>query len=275
MGKGGNSHQRSIQATKEKRAGAQQTSTPAITQSDPPPSNKPWWRRFAGQILAAVSSFILTILMDRGYLSWIPDWTLAPVWLACLCYWLWAAGHVRTTYRARPRLSLTAILLLAIVLAVGVKYRAPLWAKVHPSKDAPYVAPDGHRALRIEGNANPTHLHCYDLPESKQIECLCPRPVDYTLKALDTPPDNNFSTEVDIKTEKDPMYRLQLFARTPIHPGKLEAFPYGEDKAAIGVGIFQIDPSSLMVQSTAPEQEFRLEVHSSEGLRLKCINQIN
>jgi len=71
------------------------------------------------------------------------------------------------------------------------------------------------------------------------------------------------------------MYRVQLFGRAPLYPGKIEAFPYGEGKAGIAVTEMEFDPYTLLLQSSAPQREFKLEIKSSEGLRLKCINQIN
>jgi hypothetical protein len=35
------------------------------------------------------------------------------------------------------------------------------------------------------------------------------------------------------------------------------------------------DPSSLILSSSAPKDEFRLNVYTSEALQLKCINQEN
>ena len=273
--KGGNARQRAIRAGKAKQEGPQTNATvnPVVA---PPTPSKHWSRKFAGPIFVAVSNFVVTIFMARGYLDWIPDWALALSWFACLVYWLWAVGVARSLYTAHRKLSTIAVLLLAIFAALVVKYRMPLWGLVHPSKDAPYVAPTGHSAVLVEGNVNPTHLHCYQLPEDKQIACLCPRPLDYALGAMPTPPDNNYATLVDIKAKNDLMYRIQLFARSPIHPGgKLEAIPHGAGEAAIGVETWQIDLNTLGVRSSAPEEEFKVEVRSSEGLRLKCINQIN
>ncbi len=275
MGKGGNAHQRAIQDSKNKREGGQ---APPVSEKDlgALPEKKSRFRTIAGPLFATVSTTVFTIFLERGYLSWIPDWFLAIAWLACAFYWAWAQGYLRTQYQSHRKLVIAAVLLLVAISSLGVKYRAPLWEKVHPPKEAAYVAPEGHRAVRVEGNVNPSYLHCYDLPDDKQIECLCSRPVDYTLSALATPPYNNFSTLVDIKAGKESMYRIQLFARTPIHPaGTLEALPYGASKAAIAIGSFEADPNTLLLQSTAPEQEFKIELHSSEGIRLKCINQIN
>jgi len=108
------------------------------------------------------------------------------------------------------------------------------------------------------------------------MQCLYPSPVAFSLKSLAAPNDNNYATEVTVGAVKDPMYRVRLFARSQIHPsGELRASPYGKDKAALFTGILGYDLYSIVLRSSSPEEEFRLELHSAEGLRLKCVNQEN
>ena len=142
-----------------------------------------------------------------------------------------------------------------------------------------YQQPKGP-AIHVTGTAEtPSMQMCQEVKgEEEQIKCLCPRPLEYTLKALPAPSDDNYSTEVDIKAKAgaDPIYHLRIFARTQIHPGKIfETLPFGSGKAASGVGVLTYHPYSLVLQSSSPQREYRIELHSAEGLGIKCINQEN
>jgi hypothetical protein len=104
------------------------------------------------------------------------------------------------------------------------------------------------------------------------------RPLAYHLKALPAPSDMNYSTEVDIKAKKGapPIYHLRIFARTQIKPGaEFDAIPFGRGKAASAVSTMDYDPYSIVLQSSAPQREFKIELHSAEGLGIKCVNQEN
>jgi hypothetical protein len=88
----------------------------------------------------------------------------------------------------------------------------------------------------------------------------------------------NYSTEVDIKAKKGapPIYHLRIFARTQIKPGaEFDAIPFGRGKAASAVSTMDYDPYSIVLQSSAPQREFKIELHSAEGLGIKCVNQEN
>lgn len=186
--------------------------------------------------------------------------------LVCLLIPLWE-GKIRAWLKV-------LVSVFVVATFIGGDY---YWIirKTWPPQDAPYLPPSSHKAIKVDGQIKPTPQACIGLSEEKEIECLCPRPVDYILNALPTPPDDNYATQVDIKAASEALYRVQLFGRTQMHSGTLEAFPYGDGKAATGVVEMDYDRYTLLVQSSAAQQEFKLEVRSSEGLRLKCINQIN
>jgi hypothetical protein len=152
MGKGGNAHQRAIQDSKNKREGGQ---APPASAKDlgALPEKKSRFRTIAGPLFATVSTTVFTIFLERGYLGWIPDWFLAIAWLACAFYWAWAQGYLRVQYQSHRKLVIIAVLLLAVISSLGVKYRAPLRAIVHPSKDAKYISPfeSGHNAVAFDG----------------------------------------------------------------------------------------------------------------------------
>jgi hypothetical protein len=246
---------------------------PATTKQMPSPERL-LWKRFGGPVLATGSSLVLTLVIERGYLGWIPDWALGPIWMACVLYWALAEGHLTKLYKKYPRLIVSLVAMVLIISALVLEYHQFLIGMIYRSKDARYVPPSGHKAVRFDGQIRPTPQACAGLSDEKEIACLCPRPVEYSLFALPTPTDNNYATQVEMNAGKESMYRVQLFTRTPVHAGKIEASPHKDD-AGMAVVEMTFDPYTLLVQSSAPQQQFKLEVRSSEGLRLKCINQIN
>ena len=238
---------------------------------------KSGFRRYGWRVLATGSSFVVTILVAKGYWEWIPDWTLAPIWLACLIYWAWAEGHVRAMSKNYPILSCCAVFVLLVVSLLAVFYRSRLLVLVYPSKDAKYI-PSTNKLARFDGNMNQfvTPSQCNGLPDDKERECLCPRPLDYKLTALPTPSDNNYATLLNVRAGRDDMYRIAIFGRTPMCSGKiLEAIPNGPPKGSLAVMEMEVDRYALGLTSSGPEREFDLEIKTSEGLRIKCVNQIN
>jgi hypothetical protein len=238
------------------------------------PLEKHGWRRFGGAVLATGSNLVVTLLVDRGYLRWIPDWALAVAWILCACYWAVAEGHINTLYKKHRRWSQVIALMAIVVVVLSVVYRKEWIGHAYHSKDAPYIPPTDHKAVRFDGQVRPTPKECAGLQDEKEIECLCPRPLDYTLSGLPTPKDNNYATQVEIKAKREAMYRVQLFTRGAVSSGRIQAFPHKDD-AGVAVVEMAFDPYTLVAQSSAPQDKFLLEVLSSEGLRLKCINQIN
>ena len=193
-------------------------------------------------------------------------------------FWIW-----EYPLRFHRALRLSTILIATLIyLGLVGKQMVGEFRREHPevakriSHDPPFVAPKGP-GIRVEmGAPLPSNELCRGLSEEAEMQCLCPSPVEFSLKSQAAPNDNNYSTEVTVTAVKDPMYRVRLFARSPIHPsGELGASPYGKDKAALFTGILGYDFYSVILRSSSPEQEFKLVLHSSEGLRLKCVNQEN
>jgi hypothetical protein len=154
-----------------------------------------------------------------------------------------------------------------------------VWMAVYPrvfSHAHPFVPPQGP-GIKTEMNVPiPSNQLCPGLSGENETQCLCPHSVEFSLKPLASPNDNNYATEVTVTAGKEPMYHLRLFATSIIHPaGELRASPYGKDKAVLSVGIMAYDLYSVILHSSNPEQEFKLELHSAEGLRIKCVNQEN
>jgi hypothetical protein len=200
--------------------------------------------------------------------------------IACIirAFWIW---EYVLRFHVALRLS-TIIAAVLIYLGLVGKQMYGEFKREHPqvvqriSHDPPFVAPKGP-GIRVEMSAPlPSSEMCIALSEEAELQCLCPNPVTFSLKSLAAPNDNNYATEVTITAVQDPMYRVRLFARSQIHPsGELRASPYGKGKAALFTGILAYDLYSIILRSSSPEQEFKLELHSAEGLRIKCVNQEN
>ncbi len=146
----------------------------------------------------------------------------------------------------------------------------------NPDAAPNYPAPN-HPAVRFDGKAEPPSSQmCQGVPD--RAKCLCPDSLKYTMKALPTPSDNNYATEVKIaaRSSVEPMYHIRVFARTPIRGYNYSASPFGKDQGAgLAQGIYEYDPYSITLQSSRPEQDFTVELHSSEGLGLICVEQEN
>jgi hypothetical protein len=147
---------------------------------------------------------------------------------------------------------------------------------VAPPPDPNYPPPKGP-LVRFDGNAEPQSSQmCQGMSDASQIDCLCPSPLHYTLHALPSPSDNNYATEIDIKKTRRPFYRIRVFSRTAMvaRYGHL-SIPPNDAHSSSFLESFDYDPYSVVYSRTAPTNELKITVHSSEGMRLKCINQEN
>ena len=179
-----------------------------------------------------------------------------------LAFWLWSKWK-------KPIRTVPIIAFISICLLLGYRWL------INPFQEPKYSHPKGP-AMRADVTApTPSRLLCQGLSEEAETQCLCPRSLPYELTALAPPSDDNYATQMTITAKREPMYRLRIFARTQMRSGKISASPYSEGKAALSVMEMDYDPYSLVMNSSAPQNEFTLEVHSAEGLRLKCINQDN
>jgi hypothetical protein len=206
---------------------------------------------------------------------------------ATACYFIglaWLTGAIVKQPEVKSHVGRRAVIwALGVLVFVGsLAWDRRVYDANHPSappqvaSDPPYVQPKGP-GVRMDVHVPvASSLLCQGLSAEKEIECLCPRPLPYKLRSLPAPSDNNYATEVDIAASREPIYRLRIFARTQVRSGgEFVVSPYGDGKSASAVGGMDYDPYSLIAQSSAPQREYKIEVHSSEGLRLKCINQEN
>ena len=149
--------------------------------------------------------------------------------------------------------------------------------KAKPAPPDPEYPPPNGNLVRMEGTIEPpSNQMCQGMPDEAGIRCLCPSPLDYTLRAMEPPTDNNYATEINIKQVGRSIYRARVFARTMVDPRHgFVPDPPNDSHSASFLGTLANDPYSFVVSATAPKKGFKVIVHTSEGLRLKCINQEN
>jgi len=185
----------------------------------------------------------------------------------------------RTTYIPPKsfRMKLYAAVLFYLSLPVMSAYLSWDKASVRTKNptDTSYTPPKGP-GIRVEGHIPiPSSQLCVGLSEADELGCLCPRPLKYSLKSLNAPTDNNYATELTVDAVREPIYRLRVFTRTFISYGALtETSPHAKDAASFLV-MMESDKYSFIMHSSGPQNRYRAELHTAEGLRIKCVNQEN
>ncbi len=228
---------------------------------------------------ALIGGFALN-LMSLGYSVLTPEpnfYVGSSLFLFGMALLAWALAHALEFRWLGKCLTVLA----ALAMFVGLDYRfyrtefekRALYLFVEEPK---YVPPRGP-GIRIEGTTPPpSDQMCRGLSEQAELECLCPRPLKYALTGLPPPSDNNYATEVTITAVREPIYRLRLFSRTQLGYATLKSTaPYGNKQATSALGTLAYDPYSVVMHSSAPQNEYKVIFHTAEGLRLKCINQEN
>jgi hypothetical protein len=226
-------------------------------------------------LLALIFAVLATVLAP-------PFWVKVVLLALCVPCIYTFANRSHWTHSWNPLVqNIMATVLVIIVSLIGVPQLMTQWKSEHPAQstsapDVQYPLPPQGRLQRVEASLEvPSSQLCVGMSDTAQINCLCPRPLKYNLTALPTPNDNNYATKVEIHSVREPIYKLRIFSRTVVSSGPISALPYGQGQAAVGVEEFAYDRLSLVMQSSKPETEYTIEIHSSEGLRLKCINQVN
>jgi hypothetical protein len=105
-------------------------------------------------------------------------------------------------------------------------------------------------------------------------ERLCSRPLQYSLRELPKPIDNNYSTELTVKNSKELMLTVDIYTRTLYSQASITYPPDAHDQV-IALELNVADLSHLRLGATKGVAEFRLEIHTFQPLRLKCVNQTN
>jgi len=121
----------------------------------------------------------------------------------------------------------------------------------------------------------PSGLMCTGLTGDSETKCLCPNSLQFGLSSLPESPEHNFSTNIDIRRSVRPMYRIRIFSAHDLESvGGIVTIP-NEGNSLNVIGRLDEDPASVTLSSSAPKDEFKLNVETAQALRLKCVNQEN
>jgi len=163
--------------------------------------NKCWSWTVVGVIDALLWGGAFTF-MTSGFIHWADSFYLSASILLVAKFVTWedAKAHKRKFVIYISFALLIGCICISFILANHHFTIAgfDLW-KVK-SKDARYIPPPQGRLVRFDGQAKPNSTGMQRIVSTERIECLCPHQVDYELSALPTPSDNNYSTQVDIKS---------------------------------------------------------------------------
>ncbi|SRR6266849_6300798 len=230
------------------------------------PKERPWrdYALFGGGLLAE----FLALKYGAAWLAWC-----AALAFGLAAYDLTKVLTKRFKYTARFT---AGLVILCGTLAVTGEAQQLLRLVRNTVRDPAYVPPKGP-AIRVdESYVPPSSQLCRGLSDEAEIECLCPRPLNFSLKSLPPPTDTNYATELTILAVREPIYRLRVFSRTYISNGTLsETWPYGLNDAVNMLGMFDYDRFTIVIHSSAPQKRYRAVLHTAEGLRIKCVNQEN
>jgi len=105
-------------------------------------------------------------------------------------------------------------------------------------------------------------------------EQLCPHPLAYSLRELAKPTDDNYSTELTIKNNNELMLTVDIYLRT-LYSRAFLTYPTEQHEQVIGLELRTWDGSFLKLTATSGVSEYKLEIHTFQPLRVKCINQAN
>jgi hypothetical protein len=169
-----------------------------------------------------------------------------------------------------PLFELGLALAGVLFVAYATFLQKPQTALVYPAPRGPLIKVERHLPT-------PSSEMCQGLSDELQIQCLCPRPLDYTLKALPAPEDNNYATEITITKPPEQFQNIRVFLRAMISfADVIEIVPSDKEaKSVTTLGRMEYDRFSFVMGSSAPKISYRVAVHSSEQMNLKCVNQEN
>lgn len=119
----------------------------------------------------------------------------------------------------------------------------------------------------------PSSKMCKGLSGDAETKCLCPHPLQFALKSQLGSAEDAFSTDIDIRKSAWSMYRIRIFSVDDIDRiSGFVAIPNDANSLNLTESM-DFDPTSVILSSSTPKDEFKLNVGTSMALRLKCINQ--
>jgi hypothetical protein len=232
-----------------------------------PQSQKPIdrWLALGGIVLGIVlflvpkSPVVVGVLLGIVFLLMVH-----PIWT----FW-WMEDYL-------PR-RIAGLIALATVLTIA-GFTIPMEVSpVPPKPELQYPPPKGP-LIRVDGNTPlASSQMCLGLSGEQLLSCFCPRQLDYSLKALAPPQDDNYATEMAITQPPDQFQHLRVFLRaTASSVHLIQVVP--DDKTQNSVttlGLMDYDRASFVIQSTARKILYKVVMHSSEQMHVICVSYEN
>lgn len=189
--------------------------------------------------------------------------------------WKWRLSIKIRTVKKLADGAIRALLYIGLFGAISM---ATACARKAARQDAPHIAPvtppaESRHSVLTTTTLMPSSSMCKGLTGDSETKCLCPNPLQFGINSLPESPQHNFLTDIDIKRSSRPMYRVRIFAADDLDSvGELVATPI--DASSLNfIGRMDTDPASVILSSSTPKDEFKLNVETEKTLRLKCINQ--
>lgn len=160
--------------------------------------------------------------------------------------------------------------LSSVLLINGCRHsppkNSPARSTIVVKKQAPIQTVDGPESLL-------QNYRCGGKTGDEERSCICPSPLNYTMNSLSGRAPGTFETEVDMKKSDRPIYKVRIVSLVElIDTNEFSTLPAGGKSMDI-VEKADYDPFNLIISSSAPKDEFKLKVMTSEALKIKCVNQ--
>ena len=142
-----------------------------------------------------------------------------------------------------------------------------------PRVNAASSSPKAQNSILKTAIVIPLNRACGQLTGDAETKCLCPAPLQFAVSSQSESVKHSFSADIDIKKAASPMHRVRIFSYGELVsingllgiPNDSESLNFTER--------MESDPYSVILSSSAPKDEFKLNVSTTEKLQLKCINQ--
>ena len=170
---------------------------------------------------------------------------------------------------------ITVLLYAGILATISM---ASACARKVTQQEAPHGTPltppaESRHSVIAAATVIPSSSMCKGLTGDSEKKCLCPNPLQFGVSLLPESSQHNFMTQLDIRRSARPMYRIRIFSAHDLESiGELVAIPIDGNSVNL-IGRMDADPGSVILSSSTPKDEFKVNVGTAEALQLKCINQ--
>ena len=162
---------------------------------------------------------------------------------------------------------------LSAVAALGSGCGKKAVQQETPRVNAASSSPKAQNSILKTAIVIPLNRACGQLTGDAETKGLCPAPLQFAVSSQSESVKHSFSADIDIKKAASPMHRVRIFSYGELVsingllgiPNDSESLNFTER--------MESDPYSVILSSSAPKDEFKLNVSTTEKLQLKCINQ--